>query len=166
MISDELSFLEALPRALEDWPEHFPAIIPSGKKWKPTHIPYNHQSTGDPQKDEWLSLWRNFEMYGPHGGILGLRDAIQALSENGNRYAKHAIVELESYAAIETSRLTRSGITSKDKKPFISNHTGYGEGGENYEHDDSGSLMNFSGVVDDVNNALKEHEDWQEDYDY
>lgn len=54
----------------------------------------------------------------------------------------------------------------KDKAPFVSNHTGYRPGGENYEHDDTGGKMNYSGVMDDVNEALKEHEDWQEGYDY
>ena len=55
----------------------------------------------------------------------------------------------------------------KDKKPVISNHTGYGYGGsENFEHDDTGSIMNYSGVEDEVNQALSDHEGWQEDYDY
>ena len=55
----------------------------------------------------------------------------------------------------------------KDKKPFVSNHTGYGyEGSENYEHDDTGANLNYSGVVDEINEAEKEHEDWQEGYDY
>jgi hypothetical protein len=55
----------------------------------------------------------------------------------------------------------------KDKKPYISNHTGYGyKGSENFEHDDTGGAMNYSGVVDDVYDSLKEHEDWDEGYDY
>ncbi len=166
MTSDEQSFLEALPAALHEWPEHFPAIIPSGKKWKTAHIPYNHRSTGDPQKDAWLYFWKNFEMYGPEGGFAGLRDAVQSLAAQGNRYARLAILELESTAAVEASRILGNGNPAKDKEPIISNHTGYKKGGENFEHDDTGSLMNFSGVEDEMNNALKEHQDWQKDYDY
>ena len=55
---------------------------------------------------------------------------------------------------------------SSDHKPYVSNHTGYGKGGENFEHDDTGALMNYSGIVDDVGEAQKEHEGWQEGYDY
>lgn len=51
------------------------------------------------------------------------------------------------------------------KANIVSNHTGY-DGGENFEHDDTGAIANYSGVEDDVNNALKEHEDWKQGYDY
>lgn len=50
---------------------------------------------------------------------------------------------------------------------FISNHSGSDyEGSENYEHDDNGDLMNYSGVYDSVINDLSEHEGYQEGYDY
>lgn len=49
----------------------------------------------------------------------------------------------------------------------VSNHTGYSHpGGENFEHDDNGSLMNYSGMEDEVYSALATHGDWQEGYDY
>ena len=52
-------------------------------------------------------------------------------------------------------------------KGFISNHSGYDhEGSENYEHDDNGDRMNYSGVYDDVINDLSEHEGYQKGYDY
>lgn len=69
----------------------------------------------------------------------------------------------------EIDELMRSNVGlggGTDKGKFVSDHTGYGKGGENFEHDDTGSLMNYSGCVDDVGEALKEHEDWQEGYDY
>ncbi len=69
----------------------------------------------------------------------------------------------------EIDELLRSNTgvgTDKESKEFVADHTGYGEGGENFEHDDTGSIMNFSGVVDDVVNAEKEHEGWQDGYDY
>lgn len=73
----------------------------------------------------------------------------------------------ETAKEIDEIMRTNQGLGSgKDKKPFVSDHTGYGEGGENFEHDDKGAEMNYSGVVDDVNEALKEHEDWQDGYDY
>lgn len=54
-----------------------------------------------------------------------------------------------------------------DEKQVLSNHTGYGHvGSENFEHDDTGSLMNYSGCADDILTATAEHEDWQEGYDY
>lgn len=56
---------------------------------------------------------------------------------------------------------------TKEKAPIVSNHTGYShEGSENFEHDDTGSSMNHSGVEDEFNNAESEHEGWQEGYDY
>lgn len=46
-----------------------------------------------------------------------------------------------------------------NKKPLITKHTGYDyEGGENIEHDDNGTLMNYSGVVDIIYQAISEHE--------
>ena len=43
--------------------------------------------------------------------------------------------------------------------------SGYAEAA-NYEHDDTGSSMNYSGVEDDILSALAEHDDWQVGYDY
>lgn len=54
-----------------------------------------------------------------------------------------------------------------DEKQVVSNNTGYGyEGSENFEHDDTGCLMNYSGCADDMLTAMAEHEDWEEGYDY
>ena len=66
----------------------------------------------------------------------------------------------------------RSGVqpsvpTWADEKRVVTNHSGYGyKGSENFEHEDNGSLMNYSGCVDDTWTAIAEHEDWQEGYDY
>lgn len=61
--------------------------------------------------------------------------------------------------------LTQS-LTGADRG-FISNHSGYDyEGSENYEHDDNGDCMNYSGIYDSVINDLSEHEGYQEGYDY
>lgn len=58
-------------------------------------------------------------------------------------------------------------IFGKQKKPYISNHTIYGyAGSENFEHDDNSNLMNYSGCEDEIFNAISEHQDWQEGYDY
>jgi hypothetical protein len=49
----------------------------------------------------------------------------------------------------------------------VGNLSGYGySGSENYEHDDTGSIHNFSGVEDDVYSSISEHENWEEGYDY
>lgn len=48
-----------------------------------------------------------------------------------------------------------------------SNHSGYCySGSENFEHDDTGSIMNYSGVEDMIFSSLAENENWQEGYDY
>ena len=49
----------------------------------------------------------------------------------------------------------------------VGNRSGYEyKGSENFEHDDNGSLHNYSGVEDEMNSAEAEHEDWEEGYDY
>lgn len=72
---------------------------------------------------------------------------------------------LERLDAEEGSHpMTGSG---KDGVPIVSNHTGYNyEGSENFEHDNTASQMNYSGVEDDVNNAIADHEGWEKGYDY
>lgn len=53
------------------------------------------------------------------------------------------------------------------EKSYLSNHTGYSRpGSENFEHDNTGSAMNYSGVEDDVMNAIAEHEGWQPGEDF
>lgn len=79
---------------------------------------------------------------------------------------------VQSVSEILSREDTDAGAVSpldsgKDRDPIVSNHTGYGhKGSENFEHDDTGSMMNYSGVEDDVNNAIADHEGWQEGYDY
>jgi len=54
-----------------------------------------------------------------------------------------------------------------DKNQFLSNHSSYDyKGSENFEHDDNGSLMNYSGCYDQVMQAYVINEDWQEGYDF
>lgn len=55
----------------------------------------------------------------------------------------------------------------REEGRVVSNHSGYSyQGSENFEHDDTGSLMNYSGVEDEVFSSFAVHEDWQEGYDY
>lgn len=57
--------------------------------------------------------------------------------------------------------------SASEEKRVISNHSGYSSlGSENFEHDESGNLMNYSGMEDEVFNSLAMHGDWQEGYDY
>ncbi|WP_296697982.1 hypothetical protein [Thiocapsa sp. UBA6158] len=49
----------------------------------------------------------------------------------------------------------------------VGNRSGYNyRGSENFEHDDTGSIHNFSGVEDEIESAYAEHEGWEEGYDY
>lgn len=54
----------------------------------------------------------------------------------------------------------------QDDLPLVvGNRTGY-EGGENFEHDDTGAAMNASGCEDEMFSAAAEHDGWEEGYDY
>jgi len=49
----------------------------------------------------------------------------------------------------------------------VGNRSNYGyKGSENFEHDDTGALHNYSGMEDEIDSANSEHEDWEEGYDY
>ncbi|MEX0903278.1 MAG: hypothetical protein WDZ76_11200 [Pseudohongiellaceae bacterium] len=49
----------------------------------------------------------------------------------------------------------------------VGNRSGYlKEGSENFEHDDTGDVHNYSGVEDAINSANAEHEGWEEGLDY
>lgn len=55
----------------------------------------------------------------------------------------------------------------EDTPLVIGNHSGYGyPGSANFEHDDTGAAMNYSGVEDEMLSATAEHDGWQEGYDY
>ena len=67
----------------------------------------------------------------------------------------------------ETVVLSDKADPNGNPSQVISNHTAYNyTGSENFEHDDTGDRMNYSGVEDDINTALAEHEGWQGNYDY
>ncbi len=54
-----------------------------------------------------------------------------------------------------------------DNALVVGNRSGYGyKGSENFEHDDTGDEMNYSGVEDEVFSAAAEHDGWEEGYDY
>ena len=55
----------------------------------------------------------------------------------------------------------------KEPQPILSNHTHYtAPGSENWEHDNSGDLHNYSGCHDEMLNAIAVDRGWQEGYDY
>ena len=50
---------------------------------------------------------------------------------------------------------------------IVHNGTGYDSSdGANYEHDDTGGPMNYSGCYDMMMSPVSEHEGWTEGYDY
>jgi hypothetical protein len=54
-----------------------------------------------------------------------------------------------------------------EERPYVSNHSGYShKGSENWEHDDTGCLMNYSAMDDMMNEPLRIHEGWESGYDY
>ncbi len=67
----------------------------------------------------------------------------------------------------EDSRYGDGIQKGRDDRPILTNHTGYQKpGSENWEHDDTGNEMNYSGAADDMLNAKAENEGWEPGYDY
>lgn len=85
-------------------------------------------------------------------------------------FLKHSEPPYELMYGSRRNRLTatvgaRSPSDLEGEAQVTSNHTGY-RGGENYEHDDTGALMNYSGVEDEMFSAEASHEGWKPGYDY
>ena len=58
-------------------------------------------------------------------------------------------------------------LGNTEEAAVTANHSIYGyKGSENYEHDDTGCIHNYSGVEDDVFSAFADNEGWSEGYDY
>lgn len=84
--------------------------------------------------------------------------------------------EMDAFAAPEENESTCSELSCiqdgkssaiRDRKPFLANHSGYPyEGSENFEHDDTGSIHNFSGCLDEIVNAEADHNGLDAGYDY
>ena len=74
----------------------------------------------------------------------------------------------ESFDEIrETMSENQSVVGDGREHAVIANHTPYGyDGGENYEHDDTGDLMNYCGVQDVIFSAEALHQDWERGFDY
>ena len=54
-----------------------------------------------------------------------------------------------------------------DNPLVVGNRSGYGyAGSENFEHDDTGDEMNYSGAEDEMFSAAAENDGWEEGYDY
>jgi hypothetical protein len=74
---------------------------------------------------------------------------------------------------IQTNQVIIANVTeyhSYRERPeyrIVHNCTGYGgPDGANYEHDNTGGMMNYSGCYDMILSAISEHEGWSESYDY
>lgn len=68
---------------------------------------------------------------------------------------------------IKTNSADLPFVDNESRPSVVANHSGYSNlGSENYEHDDTGSIHNYSGVEDDVFSAFAENEGWCEGYDY
>ena len=79
------------------------------------------------------------------------------------------------YTGINSMLLTQHAIDlglAHDLNPsneytVVGNHSGYGyKGSENFEHDNTGGIHNYSSMEDQVLSAFADHEDWQEGYDF
>ena len=92
--------------------------------------------------------WEAFQVWAkshPLPSLVEVRKRRNALTADGNPRA----VTVDGYRPVEYG----VGPEAPDRA-YISNHTGYTQpGSHNREHDDTGNLMNFSGVVYEFVNA-------------
>lgn len=62
------------------------------------------------------------------------------------------------------------GVGGQDRRevsPVMEDHTGYNRGhSANWEHDNTGSQMNYSGMSDIMLGAMAENNGWEAGYDY
>jgi hypothetical protein len=76
----------------------------------------------------------------------------------------------ESSISVVKSPVQMNGVRAHDpsnRDPFISNHSGYGyKESSNYEHDNTGSIHNYSGVEDMVTEARIDNDGLTPGYDY
>ena len=113
----------------------------------------------------WASMWEQVSGSEPEKRDSFLRMRLFELASEQHALARMALNDLE-LTQDESVRLNQIVAAARIPKSYVADHTGYGKGGENFEHDDTGSLMNYSGVHDDVFNAFGEHNDWEDGYDY
>ena len=146
----------------------FAIVVPSDENaWKVIHSVNKSRLTSDAQL-QWLSLWERVSGCANTLRPKLLRSELRHLANQRHALARRALRELHE-AELSKEHPTTYGdevFTGDKKAPYVSDHTGYGKGGENFEHDDTGSIMNYSGVHDDVYNSIGDHEDWKEGYDY
>ena len=58
-------------------------------------------------------------------------------------------------------------LSVNEGERVIGNHSGYlYAGSENFEHDDTGSIINYSDVEDMVFSSFAENEGWEVGYDF
>ena len=90
---------------------------------------------------------------------------IYASMYNEDKGVDHWIVSVNSILERENRSPLPVALSGygKDRPPVVSNHSGYSyKGSENFEHDDNGSIMNYSGVEDMMNDATADHEGWEQ----
>lgn len=86
------------------------------------------------------------------------------------RELEAAKAEREEEAALHTTTVGLPDEYSRSQSgdaTVVVNHTGYSQQGSyNWEHDDTGSINNYSGCEDDMLSPEAEHEGWEDGYDY
>ena len=113
----------------------------------------------------WVSMWEQLSKAPADERARFLWERLKQLVSEQHEMALRAIHGLE-FADDEIIRSNKGVGRATHKEEYVSDDTGYGAGGENYEHDNTGASSNYSGCKDDAYNAIKEHEDWKKGYDY
>jgi hypothetical protein len=140
-------------------------VVPApDQKWR---VIYSCNTSALPRLEQrtWAKMWESISLLRGDAREEFMRERLEQLVSERHTLALRALHDIE----FNNDQLIRGnkGIGSPSQKSeYVADHTGYGKGGENFEHDDKGADMNYSGVHDDVYNAIKEHEDWQVGYDY
>jgi hypothetical protein len=89
------------------------------------------------------------------------------ISENEEFISKHLGYGCNFVGNHGSEDPNRIMVETPNNGDFISNHSGYDyAGSENFEHDDTGGSMNYSGCYDQVMDAFVTNEGWLEGYDY
>lgn len=113
----------------------------------------------------WLEMWENLAKIPRLEREASLRSHLEELVAKRHELGAKALRDLE-FSDDAIVRSNRGVGKPSTKNDYVADHTGYGKGGENFEHEGKGHIMNYSGVQDDIYNSIKEHEDWGEGYDY
>ena len=140
-------------------------VVPAPDRMWRVIYSVNREALKSEEQIIWVEMWENLAKVPPENRELSLRSYLEDISATQHALGARALHDLE-FSDDTIIRQNRGVGRPSTKNDYVADHTGYGKGGENFEHEGKGDVMNYSGVHDDTHNSMKEHEDWNEGYDY